>query len=109
MKHAIQAVLTVETPAKQSKLAEEVVLHIAGKPLWGKEAVITGFSDDGRPQVSIEVRFDKEADAIDLFDYIKECIEKIPILTGSATRHLCYHDETPSRKCEPLFSWYAKE
>lgn len=105
MKYCVQANLIQETPASRDTLNKDIQSRIGGKKLWG-DAVNSNSQDmDGSPNNTIVIRFDNEADMDDLFDFISKKMVKIPVLKGSVSKHVCYHDEQPSKLCEILDSF----
>ena len=93
MKFAVQSNLPLSTPAQQDGFYNAVLVRIAGKPVWGKPNITKGLNMDGKPNHSVEIRFDQEADHLDLFNFIKARMQVIPVLSGRLSRHQCHHDE----------------
>ena len=99
MKFCVMSNLRFETPAKIETFNVAVLLLIEGKPAWGDNVVSTGLDKDGYPSLSLEIRFDEEADANDLYIFIKDKMSKIPVLKGTVSKHNCTHDEATSQPC----------
>lgn len=76
------------------------------KPIWGEFNLSESVDEEGKPLNNILIRFDREADARELFNLIKDKMEKIPVLTGRASIHQCGHAED-----KPCINWevYVKE
>jgi len=71
------------------------------KPHWGEVTLSESTDEDGKPGINHTIRFDNKADMDELFDLIKGKMEKVPVLKGTLTSHLCFHN-TQERSCEPL-------
>ena len=99
MKYCVTHNLRLETPAKQDKMHNDISLRIGGKPVWGKTIVSKGQDEEGYSTNNLIIRFDNEADMDDLFEFIKDKMDKIPVLKGTVTKHNCTHDEKPFRPC----------
>lgn len=99
MKHCVIANLLFNTPAKRDKLRKNIKLKIGGKKAWGDTLISTGEDMEGYPSYNLTVRFDNEADMDDLFAFIKDKMEKIPVLKGTVTKHNCTHDEKVPQPC----------
>jgi len=98
MKYCVIANLIVDTPTKNDKLAKDILDRIVDKMTWGLTSVQKGRSEKNEPQTSVEVRFDYRSGMEELYSFIKERIEKIPVLSGSVSKHECHHD-TDNRPC----------
>lgn len=100
MKYAVMYNLRLETPAKRDKLNDDIKLKIGGKPVWGKTVISKGQDEAGYPTHGLEVRFNKKLDMDDIFEFIKGRLDKIPVVKGTVSKHICYHDEGTMRPCE---------
>jgi len=94
-KFAIMSNLRPETPAKRDKFNADILARVANKPTWGAVEISSSTDEDGKPIHSSSIRFDKKPDADDLFSFIKTQMDKIPVLKGTVSQHICNHDETP--------------
>jgi len=106
-KYCVQANLTFDTKAKRDKLHAELLTKLAYKPTWGE--VFIGASpstplsvstdEDNRPAQSLLVRYNYRADMNAMYEFIKDKMAKIPLLSGSVSRHVCGHDEGSPWNC----------
>lgn len=92
-KFAVMANLVLGTPAQQDNLHAGVLGLIKPDATWGETTVQKVQDEQKKPAHVTVVRFNQEADADTLFDYVKARMVLIPVLEGRVTKHLCYHDE----------------
>ena len=93
MKYCLIANLVMTTPAKQDSLFKEFQAKIGGKKVWGDVAWGKGKTEDGKPALNAEVRFDNELDMDEAFAFLKDKMSRIPVLGGVISKHPCPHDE----------------
>ncbi|MCL0091306.1 hypothetical protein M1N57_00300 [Dehalococcoidales bacterium] len=99
MKYCVMYNLRFETPAQGDKLVDDVKLKISGKGVWAETAVTKG-EEEGYPTRSFAVWFDSEVDMNELFEFVKDRMERIPVLKGSrVSKHFCTHDESTPQPC----------
>ena len=99
MKYTVIAKLQLETPAKRDALTNELKTFIGRKLVWGETRTISDEDKDGKPISIIEVRFNVQANMDDLYALIKDRMQKIPVLSGSVSKHPCPHDEDANKSC----------
>lgn len=102
MKCCVMATLIFGTSGRRDILDTALKDKIAGKVVWGKPVISAGVDLDGQPSHIFEARFESEVDMVELFDFIKDKIIKIPVLKGRVTKHYCDHDEVIAHSCEIL-------
>ena len=95
MKYAVISSLSFKTDAQRDGLSNELKPKIANKPTWGEVGLSSDIDIDGKPHLSLSIRYDEKPDMADLFDAIKQKISLIPVLKGSVSSHICGHDEQP--------------
>ena len=104
MIYAVMTSIELDNPSKQDKMLQAIQDKIANKILWTNQfnptQVSKGQSEEGRLVVNSIMRFNTEAEALEVARYIKDRITKIPALSGSVRLHKCYHDEG-GKPCEP--------
>ena len=100
--------LTFDTPAKNDQMAQAIKDKIVGKLIWGKANITQGLNENGQPNNVVEIRFEKEADADDLYNLIVDRMTRIPVLKGTVTAHPCTHDEEHPESCV-ITKKYVKE
>ncbi len=93
MKYAVISSLTFTTPAQADTLHNGVLAKIAGKPTWGQTNIAKGVDHGGRRNNKKEIRFEKQADMQELFDFVKDRMVLLPVLKGRISKHKCLHDE----------------
>ena len=93
MKYCIMSNLSFDTPAKRSNLSQAIRDKIVARMVWGKVTIVDSTDENNFPASNVEIRFDNETDMVEVFDFIKGRMEKIPVLKGFVSKHLCYHDE----------------
>ena len=98
-KYAVQANLTFDTPAKRNKLHDELLTKLANKPTWGEVGIGASTDEDNRPAQSLLARYNYRADMNAMYEFIKDKMAKIPVLSGSVSRHVCGHDEGNHWNC----------
>ncbi len=103
MKFCVLATLKVGTRARNDALRKAILDNIAVRATWGPTRVEKSMPDterakDSKPQTTCEVRFDHRSDCDELFKLIKDRMEKLPVISGSVSKHQCYHDED-NRPC----------
>lgn len=98
MKFCVIANLTFETPAKRDSISQTISDKIAGKLIWGEVQSQKTISMDGLPSHNLLIRFENKTDMLSLFELIKDKMIQIPVLKGTISTHVCYHD-VDSRPC----------
>ena len=93
MKYCVISTLTFNTPAQNSGFFNSITAKLKGKQTWGELVNSSGQDMEGFPSHNLMIRFDNEVDADEVYAYIKDRMEKIPVLKGSVSKHYCYHDE----------------
>lgn len=107
MKYSIISNLEFSVPAHQDALHNGVLSLTAGKPNWGEVVVRKTETLEGSRAHQVDIRFHNRLDMDDLFDYIRDRMEHIPVLRGSVSKHVCHHD-TDNRPCT-IEEQYTKE
>jgi len=110
MKYCVTAALQFSLPTLRSQMTQAIKDKIAwaivdniitvAKPHWGEVTLVEGTDEDGKPVINHTIRFDNKADMDELFALIKGKIDKIPVLKGRVSKHICHHD-IGGRSCEP--------
>ena len=98
MKYAVNTSLEFDLPAKRNKWASDLQVELDNKSIWGESIVNSGTALNRNLQYGLTIRFNTEADMLRIFNFIKQKIDAIPVLTGSVSRHYCAHDED-NRPC----------
>ena len=98
-KFCAQANLVFDTPAKRDKLHNDLLTKLAYKPTWGEIGIGASTDEDNRPVQSLLVRFEYRADMNAMYEFIKDKIDKIPVLKGSVSHHICGHNEGSPWNC----------
>lgn len=98
MKYCVLASLQASIPLLRNQTAQAIRGKLAGKHTWGELKVSEEFDEDGKPIVVVIARFDKKEDMNELYNLIKDRIERIPVLKGKVKKHICGHDE--GKPCE---------
>lgn len=97
-KYCVQAELKFTTQNKRDDATKEALLKFGLRKVWGETNISAGI-EDGYPTQALTVRFVEEKDMDECYDYIKEKMQRIPVLHGTVSKHICYHDETPPKPC----------
>ena len=108
MKYCVIHNLRFETPAKRDILNSNVLSEVAGRSTWGKAAIHNGTDEAGHPSHRMAIRFQNRADMDELFAFMMDKLDTIPVLKGSVSKHECRHDEGTMQPCEAAEE-YTKE
>jgi len=90
----VMADLKWETPSERDTFKDDLATKLGGIPCYD-ENVRYGEDLEGNPQSIFDCRPENNTDANDLFAFIKDKMDSIPVLTGRVTWHDCKHDEGP--------------
>ena len=90
MKYTVIASLEAATLSARDGLFTSIETRLAGKPAKSDSSKGNDLKS-GKPNCSLSVRFDNEADMADLFGFIKG--KMVSGVTGKVTHHNCYHGE----------------
>jgi len=94
MYRRVIANLRWETASKRDGFKSNLSTKLDGIPCYDR-SVNHGEDMEGNPTSGVDVRPESDADADDLYSFIKDRMDKIPALTGRVTWHDCKHDEGP--------------
>lgn len=103
MKYCVMSDLRLGTKAKRDKLSDDIAMKSSGRKVWGDTIISRGEDEEGYPTYTLEVRFDNAVDMDEVFNFIKSKLDKIPVLKGSVSKHICSHDEA-NQPCHILES-----
>ncbi len=94
MKTRIMASLSFDTITKRDNVANAVSTRIAGYSMF--EVILSsGLDELGRPQLTIDLRTNKDIDGSDIYSWAKNQLDNISIrpIASSISIHRCSHDE----------------
>jgi len=101
MKRRVIANLKWQTKANRNAFKDDLATKLSSVPAFDED-VEHGEDMEGNPHSSIDVRPESDADADDLYNYVKGKMDNIPGVTGRVTVHDCRHDEGPPfQPCKP--------
>jgi len=99
MKRRVMASLRWETPSKRDTFKNDLSAKLGGISCYDKK-VRHGKDMEGNPRSTVDCRPENAPDADNLFTFIKDKMDSIPVLTGRVTWHNCKHDEgSPFEPC----------
>lgn len=94
MKRRIIADLEWDTPTERDKFKNNIDARLANTRCYDR-GESHGEDEEGNPVSRVDVRPEKETDADDLYEHIKNKMMKTPGVRGRITIHDCQHDEGP--------------
>ena len=59
-----------------------------------------GIDGEGHLFHGLEIRFENKPDMDELFEFIRDKIDRVPVLKGTVSKHNCPHDEGTPQSCK---------
>ncbi len=94
MTYALMAVITANTVAKLDNIYNYIQTQLSGKPVWENTVMSKGVSEDGKPSMSVTVRFNQRPHLDELFQKAKDKFNTLTGVTITISKHICRHDES---------------
>mgnify|MGYP001584487865 FL=1 len=88
------AVLVFDSVTKRDNVASAISTKLISYPMF--EAILVPSLDElGRPQLTIDLRTNKDIDGNDILSWAKDQLSKVSVrpIAGSLSVHNCSHDE----------------
>ena len=101
------AILVFDSVTKRDNVANAISIKLVNYSMF-EAILVPGLDELGRPQLTIDLRTNKDIDGSDIYSWIKNQLKAVSIrpLAGSLNIHSCSHDEI-FKPCElaEVVSW----